>query len=505
MKKIYLFLFLIIQISMNAQPGIQWQKCWGGSYDDFARSIQQTNDGGFIIVGYTDSNDGDVIGWHGSWDGWVVKLNSAGNIQWQKCLGGSGADFLFSVKLTSDNGYIISGTTYSNDGDVSGNHGIADSWIVKLDSTGILEWQKCLGGTSVEGANCIQVTNDGGYILSGFTDSNDGDVSGNHGGTDIWVFKIDSAGTIQWQKCLGGSDTETSLSIQQTIDYGYIVSGVTESNDGDVNGNHGNDDCWVIKIDSVGSIQWQKCYGGNNNEQINSILATSDSGYIFAGETLSNDGDVVGNHGDWDYWIVKLNLVGNIQWQKCLGGVDQDHAYSIDLFTNGGYLISGRTCSNDNDVTNKHTQGTNDCWIIHLDSLGSIEWETCLGGSFSDIGYSFQQTSDSGYIVSGWSQSNDGDVSGNHGWNDYWIIKLSHSTTGVIEIEKQISNISTFVENNQIAFNFLSSKAQFIQVNLYAIEGRLIYSQNEYANEGVNNKKISSMQLNPGLYFLTIN
>ena len=169
-----------------------WQRCLGGSDFDIAYSIQQTTDGGYIFAGGTNSNNGDVSGYHGG-DGdiWVVKLDSAGNKLWQRCLGGSGIElWLSSVEQTSDGGYVVIGTTGSNDGNVSGNKGLWDVWVVKLNSTGSLVWQKCLGGTSVDYGFSIQQTFDGGYVLAGLTASNDGDVSGNHGGIDIWVAKL---------------------------------------------------------------------------------------------------------------------------------------------------------------------------------------------------------------------------------------------------------------------------------------------------------------------------
>ncbi len=173
-------------------PYITWQKCLGGSSLDDVLSIQQTSDGGYIVAGYTGSDDGDVSGKHGDLDFWVVKLSSTGSLQWQKCLGGSSLDDARSIQQTSDGGYVVAGYAYSNDGDVSGNHGnAADFWVVKLSSTGSLQWQKCLGGSGDDGVGSIQQTSDGGYIVAGSTNSNDGDVSGNHGDLDFWVVKLD--------------------------------------------------------------------------------------------------------------------------------------------------------------------------------------------------------------------------------------------------------------------------------------------------------------------------
>jgi len=178
---------------------------------------------------------------------------------------------------------------------------------VKLDGSGAILWQKCLGGTDYEDANSIQQTSDGGFIVAGGISSNDGDVSGNHGETDYWIVKLDGLGAIQWQKCLGGTDGEYALSIQQTSDQGFITAGYTNSNNGNVSGNHGTNDSWVVKLDGSGVIQWQKCLGGTNNDVAYSIQQTSDDGFIVAGYTNSIDGDVTGNHGGDDSWVVKLS------------------------------------------------------------------------------------------------------------------------------------------------------------------------------------------------------
>jgi hypothetical protein len=281
-----------------------------------AKSIQQTSDGGYIVAGYTQSNDGDVSANHGNFENyecWIVKLSPIGNIQWQKCLGGSDLDRAYSIQKTSDGGYIVAGYTYSNDGDVSGNHGGGDCWIVKLLPTGNIQWQKCLGGSGYDYANSIQQTSDGGYIVGGYTNSNDGDVSGYHsnlsGGrktSDSWIVKLSPTGSMQWQKCLGGSADDYASSIQQTSDKGYIVAGYAASIDGDVSGNHGGGDCWVVKLSPTGNIKWQKCLGGNDCDYASSIRQTPDGGYIVAGVTDSTSGQVSGNHGGYDFWIVKL-------------------------------------------------------------------------------------------------------------------------------------------------------------------------------------------------------
>ena len=361
-----LILFNGLNNKSHAQaPAIEWQKCLGGTSWDYAKSIQQTSGGGFIVAGETWSNDGDVSGNHGIVDSWIVKLNSSGDIIWQKCFGGTDDDVAFSIQQTSDGGFIVAGGTWSNDGDMSGNHGGSDAWVVKLNSSGDIIWQKCFGGTNVDQAFSIQQTSDGGFIVAGGTFSNDGDVSGNHGIVDSWIVKLNSSGDIIWQKCFGGTDDDVAFSIQQTSDGGFIVAGYTSSNDGDVSGNHGSWDSWVVKLNSSGDIEWQKCLGGTDNDEAKSIQQTSDGGYIVAGETWSNDGDVSGNHGNSDYWVVKLNSSGDIEWQKCLGGTVKDIAKTIQQTSDGGFIVAGYTNSNDGDVSGIHGDYY-DFWVVKL-------------------------------------------------------------------------------------------------------------------------------------------
>lgn len=439
-------LFTKDTVTITVSPGpsiaIQWQKAFGGTRVDIAQSIQPTSDGGYIVAGNTNSQDGDVMGYHqginGCYqtcfgqticdyfpDGLVVKLSGSGTIQWQKTLGGSAADNLLSIQSTTDGGYIASGLTYSNDGDVSGYHGgnEADAWVVKLSSSGDIQWQKVLGGsTGCDFANVILPTPDGGYMIAGHTDSHDGDITSIAGERDVWIVKLNSSGAIQWQKTIGGDKSDYAYSFQSTSD-GYILAGYTYSNNGDVFGNHGDADAWIVKIDNNGTIQWQKTLGGSNEEIARSIQLTPDGGYIVAGSAKSNNGDVSGgNHGGSDAWIIKLSNSGTIQWQKSLGGSYEEIARSVQSTTDGGYIITGSAVSTNGDISNNH--GGQDAWIVKLNSNGAIQWQRSIGGTNDEVANSVQTTVDGGYIIAGQALSNNGDVSGNHGATDAWIVKL---------------------------------------------------------------------------------
>ncbi|HYV91259.1 MAG TPA: MopE-related protein [Chitinophagales bacterium] len=426
MKSKFSLLILLFAARMapevSAQvPLIDWQKCLGGSSSENANSIEQTADSGYIVAGYTFSNNGDVSGNHGNYDYWVVKLNKNGSLVWQKCLGGSDIDEGYSVSQTFDGGFFVSGLSLSANGDVSGNHGNYDFWVAKLDAAGSLLWQNSLGGSAddVSYSNCQ--TKDSGYIVAGYTHSSDGDVSGIHGSDDCWIVKLNNNGILQWQKCLGGTDSEYARDIKETKDNGFIFAASSFSNDGDVSLNHGNDDYWIVKLDSLGNILWQKVFGGSSHDNPKSIQQTEDGGYIVAGTSSSADGDVTVNLGSSDYWILKLDSSGNLIWQKSLGGSAADYANAIQQ-TSKGFIVAGRSYSDDGDVTVHY--GFSDYWMVQMDSTGSIEWEKSLGGSNLDEALSLVVTIDSGFIIAGNSTSNDDDVSGNHGNGDMWIVKL---------------------------------------------------------------------------------
>jgi len=516
MKKEIFILFMLIlffstKLFSQAVPEIQWQKCFGGSLNETFYSIQQTADGGYIAAGRTISNDGDVHGFNIGGaspfynpDWWIVKLNSSGNIQWQKCLGGSGSDQAWSVKQTFDGGYIATGETSSNDSNVSGNHGAYDVWVVKLNANGTIQWQKCYGGSAEDYGSSVYPTTDGGYILAAFTASNDSNVSGNHGIYDYWIVKIDSVGNMQWQKCLGGSNVDFARSVEQTKDGGYIVLGHTFSNDSNVSGNHGSWDFWAVKLNSAGNIQWQKCLGGSMVDQVGSVQQTFDDGYIVVGNTNSNDSNVSGNNGgQFDCWVVKLNSIGSIQWQKCLGGSGDDDAFAIQQTRDSGYIVSGTTNSNDSNVSGNH--GDYDSWIVKLNTTGGIQWQKCLGGSGSDEAYCIRQTSDGGYIVAGTTNSNDSNVSGNHGGYDCWVVKLSAGSVGFPEIENNISsaiypnpNTGNFVIENTLTQN---STVTFTLVNTI---GKKVWSNTYSLRSGTNSTTVNINSLSSGIYFLRI-
>ena len=401
---------------------VSWQACLGGSSWERHSHSLSTFDGGLLVMGLTDSNDGDVSGNHGETDTWIVKLDSVGNIEWQKCLGGSSFEDPSQLIECYDGGFIVMGCTGSNDGDVSGFHGETDIWIVKLDSVGNIEWQKCLGGSSLEQPKQLIEASDGGVIMLGMTGSNDGDVSGFHGETDIWIVKLDSDGNIEWQNSFGGSSWDDPVGLIQEANGALVLLGNTASNDGDVSGNNGESDIWVLNLDFTGNIVSQKCIGGSSDDWGIQISNSADGGLTVLGGTYSNDGNVSGNNGETDIWLLKLDSTMNIIWQECIGGSSEDWGLQISSVADGGLLLLAGTRSIDGDILVHH--GNEDIWLLKLDSFGSIELQTWVGGSSEDVAQQTMQITDESFLIIGETCSNDGDISGNHGQSDILIAEI---------------------------------------------------------------------------------
>ena len=379
MKKLFILISVLSITSTSAiisHSQEYWAKTYGESENEFAFSGQQTTDGGYIAAGYTSS-----FGF-ASGASWVLKLDSNGTVTWQKAYEG---DAVYVIQQTTDGGYIVAGEEWLVDR-------YSDFKVLKLDSTGTISWQKTYGSSNLEQPSSILQTTDGGYIVAGYTGI---DVD-----SDLCLLKLDSIGTISWQKTYGGSSIDFFLtsSIQQTLDGGYIVAGGTTSFGA------GGRDLWVLKLDSTGTISWQKTYGGSDNDNASSIQQTLDGGYIVAGDTESFGA------GLFDNWVLKLDSNGNVTWQKTYGGNDGEFRPKIKQTTDEGYIMVS--------TTDSFGAGNYDFWIIKLDNSGNVSWEKTYGGSDSDNPWSIQQTLDGGYIVSGWTDSF------GVGGRDLWVLKI---------------------------------------------------------------------------------
>ncbi len=489
------FILFFSQQTINAQaPGIEWQKCFGGSSTDELHAVQPTTDGGFILAGETQSDNGQVTFQNGWSDGWVVKISNNGTIQWQKSYGGPQWEHIYDIKQTSDGGYVFVGSSDSDTGDLTNNYGWTDVWIVKLNSTGNIQWQRSYGGSSADNPRSIIQTSDGGYAVCGYSWSSDHDVDSNLGEGDVWVLKVNSTGNIQWKKSLGSSEYDDASMIQETSDGGYILAGYAGASNGDVTGHHGNMDAWAIKLSSTGVLEWQKCYGGSNSEWFSTVRQTADGGFIFFGDTDSDDEDVNQLNGASDMWIVKTTSTGTIEWEKTIGGSNYEEGTDIRLTNDGGYIVTGYTASNDIDVSGNH--GEIDVWVVKLDGTGQIQWQKCLGGTGEDDGISITPTTDNGYLVVGITNSDDDDVTDAQGDYDGWAVKLAGTVSVDETIESSFSVYPNPAKDNIIIRNIERGSS----ISIHDITGKLVHQS------VVNDVQttISTIHLPGGVYFVQL-
>ncbi|MGZ5247559.1 MAG: hypothetical protein ACXWV5_11020, partial [Flavitalea sp.] len=300
--------------------GIEFNKLYGGSSDDLVRQMIKANYTGYIFTGDTYSNDNGLEAFNGDGDIWVTRLDEVGNITWQKTFGGPDFERGNSIAPCGQ-GYIVAGYTLGNYGDEPVLNSGPDAVILKIDENGNLLNKKILGGSGIDEIVSILPDGKGNFILVGTTDSNDGDVIGHHGGGDFWVLKMDAGLNILWQKVLGGSLFDAGISIAISKDGSYTICGFTSSTDGDVKGNHGEADFWVVNLSENGKLLWHHAYGGTGYDLPSSITASVDGGYLIAGLTTSSDGDITLRKGGFvDGWMVKIDKFGNVKWDKTVGG-----------------------------------------------------------------------------------------------------------------------------------------------------------------------------------------
>ncbi len=354
-------------------------------------------------------------------------------IEWQNTIGGISNDELYVVKKVS-NGYILGGNSNS---DISidkieiSNGGI-DYWIIKTDDTGMIQWQNTIGGSGDDRLCYISQTTDNGYILGGCSNSGiSGDKNeSSYGAQDLWIVKIDSIGNIQWQNTIGGSGDDILSSIKQTVDGGYILGSYSNSNiSGDkAEASLGGIDYWILKLDFSGNVQWQNTIGGSDGDYLYDIIQTSDNQYLLGGysnSSISVDKTEATN-GNNDYWIIKIDDFGDIQWQNTIGGSGDDILFSIQEIPSSGYLIGGKSGSNISGDKSENSLGYLDYWILKLDFSGNVQWQNTIGGNLDDNLTSISKTGDNGVLISGYSNSG---ISGDKnealiGIYDGWIVKI---------------------------------------------------------------------------------
>ncbi len=419
---------------VGSQRMITWAKSFGGTQLDTGNCVIQTSDGGYVIAGYSTSNDIDLTGNNGDEDIWIVKIDAHGALQWQRNFGGSQNERANKILQTSDGGYLLIGSTNSFDIDDGINapstyKGLYDILAIKLDASGNRIWQHCYGGAGNDYGEAVVPSGDGGFIIAGYTSSNNThDIPATYGNQDAFLLKINSNGDTTWAKAkvYGGTQNDIFYDIKQLPSGGYIAAGASQSSDHHLTGSgqHGNYDMWVSMFNSNGDISSSKCYGGTNEELASSIAINPNGGYVVAGYTKSNDGTVSGHHNitNYDTWLISIDASLNLTWQQCYGGTANDQAYSIK-YADSGYIVAGYTASSDGDVSG--IRGMRDVWIFKINTGGGIVWQKNLGGSYDEEAYCTLPTSDNGYIIAGFSESINGDITDHRDDRDFWIVKVN--------------------------------------------------------------------------------
>jgi len=412
---------------------LAWVKNFGGTGNESPRAIIQTSDGGFAVLGFTNSTDGDLANKSLNVnDYWLLKLDAEGNIQWQKTYGGSKDDQGQKVIQTLDGGYAVTGYAMSNDGDGSNNEGFHDNWVLRLDASGEIVWEKSFGFSGHDHSYDIIETPDGGLFFSGFLDvtSSNGEGSTSkssgltrHGVGEFWGTKLDPEGNIEWRKFFGGTNNDRSFGVINAYDGGYILSGASESDDFDISNPKGSYDFWVVKVDKNGNFEWEKSFGGTGIEQARDITKTADGNYVLVGNTFSSDTQVTKNNGESDIWLIKISDAGELIWQHSYGGSNFDSAHAVNLTANGGFVISGNSRSSDKDAT--VNQGENDFWILTTDADGTILTEFSLGGTGLDLAFDAIETNDGSLILVGETASSNFPKIAHKGGVDLVVAKVN--------------------------------------------------------------------------------
>ncbi|MEQ1677574.1 MAG: gliding motility-associated C-terminal domain-containing protein [Chitinophagaceae bacterium] len=450
MRNTFQLLYLICLLApatLCAQlPPRHWAMHYGGNNVDIPYSIKFTSDGGTIVVGYTDSRSGDVSPQPNRdyWDLWVLKLDKCGVIQWERSFGGTNYESARDVVQTADGGYMVLGETNSTDGGVTpGFGGTKDIWLLKLAANGTLEWQKRYGGSGLDIGNHIELTTDGGFLIAASSTSNDGDIRGNHSTgtyTDGVLIKINATGTLQWSRCFGGTKNEELFDIE-VINGITFLAGFTNSIDGDIPPNQKNYDMWLLAIDASGNKILSKIFGGSQNDVAYCMSKGADGSLTLAGYTTSTDGDVSGAKGSQDYWVINVDQKGKLNWQKVLGGTDAEYAKTI--ITDGtGYIIGGVSYSGDGDITG--ALGDGDYWTVKLSQSGTVVWKQNWGGRANDhLRFMISDPAKKEYYLAGDSESDDGDFNTTYGDADFALIKLKLPDS--LSKDSVVCNMSAFV------------------------------------------------------------
>jgi hypothetical protein len=478
-------------ISSSHAQDILWEKSYGGKHADYLFDAIPTADYGFVLAGssLSEKTGNKKQAGKGSLDYWIWKMDENGNEDWQKSFGGSGVDMLQSIGRTSDGGFILAGTSSSPmDGDKTADaRGESDFWIIKLNAGGGEMWQKTIGGNGQDELLMVKQTKDGGYILGGTSASGKSaeKAEDSRGNSDYWIVKLDKSGTIEWQKTYGGNYVDELRGIEQTTDGGYIVGGYSNSlSTGDkLDGNYGAGDFWILKLSDSGDITWQKTLGGDKDDQLYAIHQTRDGGFILGGNSNSGSSNnkTSSSKKGTDFWVVKLDEFGNNKWQESYNYGDADVLTSIVENDDGTFLISGYSQGGGSGRSSgikvsapKGQKGINDYIALKINAIGEEKWTKTVGSGGEDILRRAIETRDGGYLLSGTSKGKaSGDKNSGNGGNDFWVVKLLDR-----EKPKEVARKIEAIPNPAMSYTNVIVGYEFIKgtATVYDLAGRQLQS-----------------------------
>jgi len=482
MKKLLIFffhLFFYAQFLSGQNPLVkQWDHRYGGTFFDGPSVMIPVRDGGFLLGGTSGSGVGGdkTSPLIGVTDYWIVKTDSSGTFQWDKDFGGIKSDLFRAGCQTSDGGFLLGGFSYSDSsGDKSQNRkgGLKnDFWVIKTDSAGNKQWDRTFGGNLEDELHCLVQTNDGGYLLGGISESGIGfDKSQNcRGNRDYWIVKIDAFGIIQWDRTYGGAMNDYLYSICQTSDNGFILGGHSNSGVGyeKTSPVWGSADFWIIKVDSVGNIQWDSDIGGMEPDLLQVILPVKSNCYVIGGITSSGPGGnkISMNHDTslitYDYWLVKVDSLGNMLWENSIGAPgDEDRIDYLIQTSDEGFLLLGSSSSLAGGDKSENNMGPQQMWMVKTDSSGNCLWDKTILTActvWGDQSASVMEGKNGSFYFAGCS---DAGVSGEksedcRGLWDYWILKYN-DTTWTYYGTMLISSDTSFCDKQYIDFFDLST------------------------------------------------
>ncbi|MBU0765288.1 MAG: T9SS type A sorting domain-containing protein [Bacteroidetes bacterium] len=495
-KIITVLLLYVFCTNLCAQNiSVSWQQNYGGTDYESPSKILITADGGFIFASSTSSNDGDISLNNGFFDYWIVKTDQSGEIEWESSFGEYEGDICHDMIPGINGGWLAVGFTTVHDPDTNTNTNV---WVVKIDGNGEMEWQESYGGSESENAFAVIATSDSNYMLAGMTNSSDGDVSFNNGDGDIWLIKIDTDGQLLWEKTYGGSLGDLALYLIELPDSGILITGYSYSSDGDIEFNYGYHDAVVIRTDNVGNMLWQKTYGGSGQDKLESVVLCDDNGFLIAGRTNSDDHDVTGHIGEDDIWILKLDSGGNLEWQKTFGGSDNEYLGQIIKSEDNKYIVIATSYSDDYDLSSNAGEG--DIWIFEIDTSGNKGWSFSAGGSGFDYALKGCPLYEGKLIIIARSNSIDGDFTLNYGFDDIWllILEMTNSDRSIESHQKSCiypnptgGEFTVFIENSDNQMKLLA---------LYDALGGLIWKKISDDSE----VKQNISKLPEGIYYLNI-